>query len=73
MTSVEVGLAPGSYRIIDLFCFKEVLNQIMKVPHPLPPFLLFPFISSVPANLPMVSVSSNKIQLNLDQAVFTPF
>jgi len=30
MTCVEVGLAPGSYRIIDLFCFKEVLNQIMK-------------------------------------------
>jgi len=30
MSCVEVGLAPGSYRIIDLFCFKEVLNQIMK-------------------------------------------
>ena len=28
----EVGLSPGSYRIIDLYCFREVLNQIMKVP-----------------------------------------
>ena len=27
----EVGLVPGSYRILDLFCLREVLNQIMKV------------------------------------------
>lgn len=26
----EVGLVPGSYRILDLFCLREVLNQIMK-------------------------------------------
>ena len=45
MSSVEVGVAPGSYRIIDLFCFKEVLNQIMKVHRSLAslPILSFPF------------------------------
>jgi len=26
----EVGNVPGTYRIIDLFCLKEVLNQIMR-------------------------------------------
>eukprot|EP00092_Neocalanus_flemingeri_P059777 GFUD01071558.1.p1 GENE.GFUD01071558.1~~GFUD01071558.1.p1 ORF type:complete len:402 (-),score=110.28 GFUD01071558.1:258-1409(-) len=26
----EVGTVPGSYRIVDLFCLREVLNQIMK-------------------------------------------
>ena len=24
----EVGVAPGSYRIIDLYCLREVLNQL---------------------------------------------
>ena len=28
----EVGTVPGSYRIVDMFCLREVLNQIMKVP-----------------------------------------
>lgn len=27
---VEVGNVPGTYRIIDLYCLKEVLNQIMR-------------------------------------------
>ena len=27
----EVGTVPGSYRIVDMFCLREVLNQIMKV------------------------------------------
>jgi len=26
----EVGTVPGSYRIVDMFCLREVLNQIMK-------------------------------------------
>lgn len=26
----EVGVAPGSYRIIDLYCLREVLNQLSK-------------------------------------------
>lgn len=26
----ELGSAPGSYRIVDMYCLKEVLNQIMK-------------------------------------------
>ena len=26
----EVGGVPGTYRIIDLYCLKEVLNQIMR-------------------------------------------
>jgi len=26
----EVGMVPGTYRIIDLFCLKDVLNQIMR-------------------------------------------
>lgn len=26
----EIGTVPGTYRIMDLFCFREVLNQIMK-------------------------------------------
>ena len=43
MSCVEVGLAPGSYRIIDLFCFKEVLNQIMKVAEPLPVAIISPY------------------------------
>lgn len=30
MTLEEVGTVPGSYRIVDMFCLKEVLNQIMK-------------------------------------------
>ena len=31
MTRKEVGTVPGSYRIVDMFCLREVLNQIMKV------------------------------------------
>jgi len=27
----EIGTVPGSYRIIDLFCFREVLSQITKL------------------------------------------
>ena len=26
----EIGTAPGTYRLMDLFCLREVLNQIMK-------------------------------------------
>jgi hypothetical protein len=26
----EVGAVPGTYRLMDLFCLREVLNQIMK-------------------------------------------
>ena len=36
MTLEEVGTVPGSYRIVDMFCLKEVLNQIMKVAVALP-------------------------------------
>jgi hypothetical protein len=42
MCSEEVGLAPGSYRIIDLYCFREVLNQIMKVVSGLLPLTIAP-------------------------------
>ncbi len=26
----EIGTVPGTYRLMDLFCLREVLNQIMK-------------------------------------------
>ena len=31
MSLEEVGTVPGSYRILDMYCLREVLNQIMKV------------------------------------------
>lgn len=30
MSLEEVGTVPGSYRILDMYCLREVLNQIMK-------------------------------------------
>ena len=39
MTLEEVGTVPGSYRIVDMFCLREVLNQIMKVGVMFVPFL----------------------------------
>ena len=70
---MEVGLTPGSYRIIDLFCFREVLNQIMKVTINSRTPQFSSIVCSVLAKQTTILDSSNKILKSLDPTVFTQY